>query len=252
MSFSAFDTNVDLVRDRRLQDEVADRALAAMGFAVPDLADLPGDGIQRLGELEGSDGTKVKSHLRHALDLVIVDLEGQVLLSRVRGSGDALALPRAYLDRGAGSTEAAVAAVLKDLEQAVGLPLAVANQGKPLGQRSIYRPFDVRVAPADAAELGIRKGDVIAATTQALVFVVEDLGGALSGFGSVRLVVRPASKMDAGAFPVRDNPSYVAAGRGHAYGTAARAMFPDLATEPERTGWRLGPMQRLARVLGLG
>ena len=52
MSFRAFDTNVDLVRDRRLQDEVADRALAAMGFAVPDVADLPGGGVHRLGELE--------------------------------------------------------------------------------------------------------------------------------------------------------------------------------------------------------
>ena len=148
--------------------------------------------------------------------------------------------------------EAGVAAVLKELERAAGLPLAAAGQGEPLGQRSIYRPFDVRVAPEDAPELGIAKGDVVAASTQALVFVVDDLSAAQPGPGGAGVVVWPTSKSDAGAFPVRDNPSYVAAGRGHVYGMGARAMVTELTPEAVRSGVRLGPMQRVARVLGLG
>jgi 8-oxo-dGTP pyrophosphatase MutT (NUDIX family) len=153
--------------DPALQQQIMQRIRAA-AFS----ADQPPNVVDPLGTLE-LEGRTVSVFLRHAVDAILLDDIGQVLLiTRRHNPGAGLeALPGGFLDPQPGNAgiEQAQSAALRETEEETGIAAAVlrAAHVTPVGSRSYLRPFDIREAWNDIPRTSIRKGDLFAVSTQA-------------------------------------------------------------------------------------
>jgi ADP-ribose pyrophosphatase YjhB (NUDIX family) len=136
-----------------------------------------------LGLLVMPGGNKVSVFLRHAVDAVLLDDAGKVLLitRRNRPGMGLAALPGGFIDlkHGSASTvEQPVEAALREAREETGISediLAAANINA-VGTRACNRPFDIREAWGDIAGTPIKKGDLFAVSTQAFcVRIAGDL-----------------------------------------------------------------------------
>jgi ADP-ribose pyrophosphatase YjhB (NUDIX family) len=127
-----------------------------------------------LGSLEMPGGREVSVYLRHAVDAVLLDNTGKVvLITRRNQPGMGLAaLPGGFIDLRHGSVtivEQPAEAALREAREETGISediLAAANV-KAVGTRACDRPFDIREAWGDVAETPIKQGDLFAVSTQA-------------------------------------------------------------------------------------
>jgi len=153
--------------DPALQERIMQRIQAA-NFS----ADQPANVVDPLGTIE-LEGRTVSIFLRHAVDAILLDDAGQVLLiTRRHNPGAGLeALPGGFLDAQPGDAgiELAQSAALRETEEETGIAAAVllAAQVTAVGARSYLRPFDIREAWNDIPDTPIRKGDLFAVSTQA-------------------------------------------------------------------------------------
>jgi ADP-ribose pyrophosphatase YjhB (NUDIX family) len=127
-----------------------------------------------LGSLEMPGGKEVAVYLRHAVDAVLLDTAGNVvLITRRNQPGMGLAaLPGGFIDLrhpSASVIEQPAEAALREAREETGISediLAAANV-RPVGTRACNRPFDIREAWGDVAETPIKQGDLFAVSTQA-------------------------------------------------------------------------------------
>jgi 8-oxo-dGTP pyrophosphatase MutT (NUDIX family) len=177
-------TSSSLIKDNMLtnpsmQKEIIRRAVDG------NLGDNPKQAVHSLGTLEMPDGKEVAAHLRHAVDAVIVDNFGHVILiTRKHNPGAGLrALPGGFMDPvqasgGAIVAEKAATAALREAieETGIGKQLLEGAPVIPLGHRSYNRPFDIRVAWGDLPGTDIKKGDFFLVSTQGFcVKTTQDL-----------------------------------------------------------------------------
>ena len=136
----------------------------------------PSHASHPLGSMTLADGTKVNTHVVHAVDAIITDGRAVVVITRSNepGKGKA-ALPGGFIDPKQGDgVENAIQAAVREAMEEVGVAL---QGGTLVGRRKMERPFDVRVAYNDMPALGIRKGDLFMFSTQGVRFDVPDLAG---------------------------------------------------------------------------
>lgn len=132
--------------------------------------------VNSLGSIDMPGGKRVSVYLRHAVDAVLLDdLGNVVLITRRNNPGAGLeALPGGFLDpvrnpEGVIVAEQASEAVLREAMEETGVAehVLAAATISPVGVRSYNRPFDIREAWSDIPETPIRKGDLFAVSTQA-------------------------------------------------------------------------------------
>jgi bifunctional NMN adenylyltransferase/nudix hydrolase len=127
-----------------------------------------------LGLLVMPGGNEVSVYLRHAVDAVLLDDAGNVVLitRRNRPGMGLIALPGGFIDLEHGSAslvEQPAEAALREAREETGISedtLAAANVNA-VGTRACNRPFDIREAWDDIAGTPIKKGDLFAVSTQA-------------------------------------------------------------------------------------
>jgi 8-oxo-dGTP pyrophosphatase MutT (NUDIX family) len=150
-----------------LQQEVVRRIDALkLAFSQPDRSAEP------LGTIDLGNGKIVSAYLRHAVDAVLLDDLGQVvLITRRHNPGAGLeALPGGFVDPAAdGSMEQAAGAALREAteETGIGKDILKAAEVTPVGTRVYSRPFDIREAWGDIEGTPVLKGDLFAVSTQA-------------------------------------------------------------------------------------
>ncbi len=160
-----------MVADPALRQEIARRAQET-GVGVQ-----PSDVANSLGEIQTPSGP-VNAFLRHAVDAVVTDRKGSVLLIRRRNNPGAgkLALPGGFIDPGKkGTPESSSKAALRELAEETGLVLLKGVRGVQISGRKLYRPFDIRVATHDIPGTPIKKDDFFAVSTVPYHYQVEDL-----------------------------------------------------------------------------
>jgi bifunctional NMN adenylyltransferase/nudix hydrolase len=150
-----------------LQQEVA-RRIDERHFAFTQ----PSRSAEPLGTLEIGEGKSVGVYLRHAVDAVLLDDLGQVvLITRRHNPGAGLeALPGGFIDPSqAGVMEQAADAALREAveETGIGKDVLQAAVVTAVGTRVYSRPFDIREAWGDIEGTPVRKGDLFAVSTQA-------------------------------------------------------------------------------------
>jgi len=150
-----------------LQKEVA-RRIDALHFAFTQ----PSRSAEPLGTLAIGEGKSVEVYLRHAVDAVLLDDLGQVvLITRRHNPGAGLeALPGGFIDPSeAGVMEQAAGAALREAaeETGIGKDVLQAAEVTAVGTRVYSRPFDIREAWGDIEGTPVRKGDLFAVSTQA-------------------------------------------------------------------------------------
>jgi 8-oxo-dGTP pyrophosphatase MutT (NUDIX family) len=166
--------------DPGLQQEIARRAREGnFGEGQPRQA------VNSLGSIDMPDGKRTPVYLRHAVDAVLLDALGNVvLITRRNNPGAGLeALPGGFLDpvrnaEGIIVVEQSSKAVLREAMEETGIAEHILATAKisPIGVRSYNRPFDIREAWSDISETPIRKGDLFAVSTQAFrIHVKGDL-----------------------------------------------------------------------------
>jgi ADP-ribose pyrophosphatase YjhB (NUDIX family) len=127
-----------------------------------------------LGMLEMPGGREVSVYLRHAVDAVLLDSAGRVvLITRRNQPGMGLAaLPGGFIDLINGSAsmvEQPAEAALREAREETGISgdIVAAANVKAVGTRACTRPFDIREAWDDIAGTPIKQGDLFAVSTQA-------------------------------------------------------------------------------------
>lgn len=169
----------NMVIDPSLQKEIIDRVLRG------NFGDNPDQAIHSLGTVQTPDGKDVPLYLRHAVDAILIDSYGNiVLITRQHNPGAGLqALPGGFIDPvkgvdGTSVVEKAVTAALREAAEETGISerLLAGAQVISLGNRSYNRPFDIRAAWSDMPDTEIKKGDFFAVSTQGFcVLTQEDL-----------------------------------------------------------------------------
>ena len=159
----------NILVDPALQQEIMQRISAAKLFA-----NQPANVVDPLGKIE-LEGREVAVFLRHAVDAILLDDAGQVvLITRRHNPGAGLeALPGGFIDgvRDASGNlriEEAKSAALRETVEETGIAqdILAAAHVTPVGARSYLRPFDIREAWGDIDGTPIRKGDLFAVSTQ--------------------------------------------------------------------------------------
>lgn len=163
--------------DPALQSEIVCRAQDGnFGTGQPDKP------VNTLGSITMPDGRRVSVYLRHAVDAVLLDDVGNVvLITRRNNPGAGLeALPGGFIDpvrdsKGTVLVEQAAKAVLREATEETGIDkrILAAAHVTPVGARSYERPFDIREAWCDIPETMIRKGDLFAVSTQAFCIKIK-------------------------------------------------------------------------------
>ena len=127
-----------------------------------------------LGLLVMPGGNEVSVYLRHAVDAVLLDNAGNVVLitRRNRPGMGLMALPGGFIDLEHGSAslvEQPAEAALREAREETGISedRLVAANVKAVGTRACNRPFDIREAWDDISGTPIKKGDLFAVSTQA-------------------------------------------------------------------------------------
>jgi len=158
--------------DPALRAEIIARAIAG-GFG-----DEPDRAVHALGQITLPDGEKLRVHLRHAADAILLDDAGQVvLITRLHSPGAGrLALPGGFLDEVDGVMESSLTAAKREAVEETGIDAALLRGGRPEGPRRFDRPFDIRRAWSDIPGTDISEGEVFAVSTRGFCF---HLGGDL-------------------------------------------------------------------------
>lgn len=127
-----------------------------------------------LGLLALPGGKQVSVYLRPAVDAVLLDDTGKVvLITRRNQPGMGLAaLPGGFIDLRPGSAsmvEEAAEAALREASEETGISddILAAADVNAVGTRACNRPFDIREAWDDIAGTPIKKCDLFAVSTQA-------------------------------------------------------------------------------------
>ena len=158
-----------MVIDPIIQNEIIARVVAG------NFGDQPSQTIHSLGTIMTADGKGVRVHVGHAVDAIILDPYGNVVLvTRRYNPGAGLsATPGGFIDPvkrrdGESAVENAVVAALREATEETGVSRRLLENAKivPLGHRSYNRPFDIRVAWADMPGTEVKKGDFLAVSTQ--------------------------------------------------------------------------------------
>jgi ADP-ribose pyrophosphatase YjhB (NUDIX family) len=133
-----------------------------------------------LGLLEMPGGKVVSVYSRHAVDAVLLDDAGKVvLITRRNQPGMGLvALPGGFIDLRHGSPsmiEQPAEAALREAREETGISddILAASNVTPVGTRVCNRPFDIREAWGDIAGTAIKKGDLFAVSTQAFCVCIK-------------------------------------------------------------------------------
>jgi ADP-ribose pyrophosphatase YjhB (NUDIX family) len=157
-----------MITDPVLQKQVAQR-VAARGFdAIPDQP------VHTLGTLIMRGDREVSLHIRHAVDVVVTDPFGQIILiTREHNPGIGLkALPGGFLlsSEMPANAENLTCAAFRVVARETGIPANILQNAvvTPVGERSYDRPFDIRTSWCDMADTTIKAGEVFTVSTQAL------------------------------------------------------------------------------------
>lgn len=171
------------VKNHMLVDPVLQREIARRAQAGSFGAGQPGQVVNPLGSITMPDGKRVSVYLRHAVDPVLLDDIGQVvLITRRNNPGAGLeALPGGFIDpkrnsEGGFVVEQAATAALREAMEETGIGKDILSVAKitAVGTRAYNRPFDIREAWRDIPDTPIKKGDLFAVSTQ--VFCVRIKG----------------------------------------------------------------------------
>jgi 8-oxo-dGTP pyrophosphatase MutT (NUDIX family) len=164
------------VKDHMLVDPVLQQEIVRRAQAGNFGAGQPGQAVNPLGSIAMPNGKQVCVYLRHAVDPVLLDDAGQVvLITRRNNPGAGLeALPGGFVDpignsEGSVVVEQAATAALREAmeETGIGKDILAAAKVTPVGTRTYNRPFDIREAWCDIPHTPIKKGDFFAVSTQA-------------------------------------------------------------------------------------
>jgi 8-oxo-dGTP pyrophosphatase MutT (NUDIX family) len=164
--------------------------------------------VHHLGEFQRDNGDIVNAHVVHAVDAIITDKIRVVLIERANEPGQGLlALPGGFIDDVSGDPESVIAAAVRESLEEVGIKL---SDGCLIGDRRIFRPFDVRVAWRDMPDRGISKGDLFLVTTQAVLFRMDAIpeleAGSDASYAESFLIERLAFHN----FGIQDHPEILA------------------------------------------
>lgn len=164
------------VKDHMLVDPVLQQEIARRAQAGNFGTGQPGQSVNLLGSIVMPEGKRVSVFLRHAVDAVLLDDIGQVvLITRRNNPGAGLeALPGGFMDpkrnrEGGFVVEQAPIAALREAMEETGIGKDILSAAKitAVGTRAYYRPFDIREAWCDIPDTSIKKGDLFAVSTQA-------------------------------------------------------------------------------------
>jgi ADP-ribose pyrophosphatase YjhB (NUDIX family) len=172
-----------------------------------------------LGSLEMPGGKEISVYLRPAVDAVLLDDAGKVvLITRRNQPGRGLAaLPGGFIDLRHGSAsmvEQPAAAALREAREETGISENTLAAAKviPVGARDCNRPFDIREAWDDIAGTPIKQGDLFAVSTQAFcVRIKGDLSTIplQAGDDASKVRVAEVAALRAGHFGVPDHLSMI-------------------------------------------
>jgi len=197
-----------MVVDPTLTHEIATRAAAL------NVADQPDSPVHHLGSIRHSANTAVPVHLRHAVDAVVMDRRGNVLLiERAHNPGAGkLALPGGFIDPAKhGTAEDVARATLRELAEETGLILPAHIRAVSLGKRQSFRPFDVRQAFRAMPDVAIEKGDYFAVTTKAFAFLVEDITilKPTAGDDARKIAIKPIDTLVPNQIGIEDHLTFI-------------------------------------------
>lgn len=216
MTSSTFITHNMLI-DPAIQKKIIRRAINGK------FGDNPKQPVHSLGSVKMPDGREVPVYLRHAADAVLLDdLDHVVLITRKHNPGAGLkALPGGFMDPvqgidGATVGEKATTAALREAREETGISrrLLQGAQVIPLGHRSYDRPFDIRVAWDDMRGTDIKKGDLVAVSTQGFcVKTTQDLSQASlkAGDDAKHVLVAAISSLMPNEFGIPDHLAMIQA-----------------------------------------
>lgn len=168
------------VHEGMVYDPAVQNAVVALATQATAGRAGPAAATERLGTVATPEGN-VTVHLKHAADMVVMDLLGNVVLVK-RGQNPGKgkwALPGGFIeDTSFGRIERASEAGLRELAEEAGLK--VSSAPVHVGVWRINRPFDIRYANRDicncaTGDVDIREGDLINVTSQGFLVVVDDL-----------------------------------------------------------------------------
>jgi 8-oxo-dGTP pyrophosphatase MutT (NUDIX family) len=206
-----------MIVNEAIQQEIARRAHATRVGVQPSRV------AESLGQIETPSGP-VEAYLRHAVDAVVTDKNGSVLLIQRRhnpGAGK-LALPGGFLDFGKkGTVERSSKAALRELAEETGLILPKGVRGTRLSGRVLDRPFDIRTTARDIPGTLIKAGDYFAVSTVPYHFQVEDLTKlpVKAGDDAKAAVIRKIADLKPDELGIDDHPGFI-----HAAATSARLI----------------------------
>jgi 8-oxo-dGTP pyrophosphatase MutT (NUDIX family) len=205
------------VKDHMLVDPVLQQEIVRRAQAGNFGAGQPGQAVNPLGSIAMPNGKQVCVYLRHAVDPVLLDDAGQVvLITRRNNPGAGLeALPGGFVDpignsEGSVVVEQAATAALREAmeETGIGKDILAAAKVTPVGTRTYNRPFDIREAWCDIPHTPIKKGDLFAVSTQAFcVRIKGDLStiALQAGDDATRLRVEKIAALRPEQFAVPDH-----------------------------------------------
>ena len=165
-----------LIKDHMLVDPALQQEIMRRITAADICASQPLQTVDPLGLIDMPGDRQVSAYLRHAVDAVLLDDVGKVvLITRRHNPGMGLeALPGGFIDvihdsEGAVVAEQPAKAALRETmeETGIGEDILATAKVTPVGTRVCNRPFDIREAWADIAGTPIKQGDLFAVSTQA-------------------------------------------------------------------------------------
>jgi ADP-ribose pyrophosphatase YjhB (NUDIX family) len=172
-----------------------------------------------LSSLEMPGGREVSVYLRHAVDAVLLDDTGKVVLitRRNRPGMGLAALPGGFIDLRPGSAtmvEEPSEAALREAREETGISQDILTTAHvaPVGTRDCNRPFDIREAWGDIAGTPIKQGDLFAVSTQAFcVRIKGDLSTIplQAGDDASKVRVEEVAALRAEHFGVPDHPAMI-------------------------------------------
>ena len=163
-----------VIKDHMLVDPALQQEIMRRITAANICVSQPVHTADALGLIDMPDGRKVFAYLRPAVDAVLLDDTGKVvLITRRNRPGIGLAaLPGGFIDpkdKGGSILEQAADAALREAreETGIGQDILATARIRAVGTRACNRPFDIREAWADIPGTPIKLGDLFAVSTQA-------------------------------------------------------------------------------------
>jgi ADP-ribose pyrophosphatase YjhB (NUDIX family) len=184
--------DLSIVKDNQVVDPAIQSEIIRLAIAG-NFGDSPSQAIHFLGNITLPDDRKVKVHLRHAVDAIMVDpYDHVVLITRKYNPGAGLlACPGGFIDPLSGKdgqlvVENALEALFREAGEETGISRKLLERAKviPLGHRSYNRPFDVRFIWRDMEGTDIKLGDFCLVSTQGFcIFTQQDLSRTILSAG---------------------------------------------------------------------